>query len=288
MSYLDRINRCNTYDLSNFVALIVDGKTVGWIRKALIEELTSSSSPLTILGEAISFAARYATPSDRTKAIAAVAPRWVGRGLVPKLRGEIYPVRETWSDPDYFRIDRALTPLLGTRAYGVHLNGFVERADGLHVWVGRRSADRGVEPGKLDNLVAGGQPAHLSIAENLRKECEEEAGMPADLADRALPVGTVTYCFETDRGLRVDTLFCYDLPVPEDFRPLNQDGEISGFELMPVQEVLDLIRDGTAFKFNVSLVVLDFAIRRGLLSPDTEPDFERILAGLHAPPPSLG
>ena len=109
--------------------------------------------------------------------------------------------------------------------------------------------------------------------------------MPAALARQAKPAGTVSYCFETERGLKVDTLFCYDLAVPQSFEPVNQDGEISNFELIPIEEILALIRDGWAFKFNVSLVILDFAIRRGIIRPDDEPDYERILSGLHMPGP---
>jgi len=285
MSYLDRVAYCNTFDSSKFVALLVEDKKFGWVRRDRIEVLTSDASPLKFDSGAVTFEPGLSSARARTEAIAAVAPLWVEDGLVRKLRGEIYPVRRTWSEPDCFLIDRALTPLLGTRAFGVHLNGFVERPDGIYLWIGRRSADRQVEPDKLDNLVAGGQPAQLSIEENLKKECEEEAGMPAQMANSAHPVGTVSYCFEERRGLRVDTLFCYDLRVPDDFEPVNQDGEISEFQLMPVAEALDHIKAGPAFKFNVSLVILDFAIRHGLISPDHEPDYERILAGLHAPAP---
>ena len=97
----------------------------------------------------------------------------------------------------------------------------------------------------------------------------------------------MSYCFGGDDGLQADTLFCFDLEVPDDFEPVNQDGEVTAFKLMPLREALALIEQGESFKFNVSLVILDFAIRRGALTPDTDSDFEAILAGLHAPFPSL-
>jgi hypothetical protein len=81
-------------------------------------------------------------------------------------------------------------------------------------------------------------------------------------------------------------LFCYDLAVPKEFEPHNQDGEIADFQLMPIQEALELIRPGDAFKFNVSLVILDFAIRHGILSPDSEPDYEAISGGLQRGSPT--
>jgi len=55
---------------------------------------------------------------------------------------------------------------------------------------------------------------------------------------------------------------------------------------MPIQEALELIRPGDAFKFNVSLVILDFAIRHGILSPDSEPDYEAISGGLQRGSPT--
>ena len=91
------------------------------------------------------------------------------------------------------------------------------------------------------------------------------------------------HAFEAREGLKVDTLFCYDLAMPEDVIPKASE-EITAFELLPIGDVLALIRDTDAFKFNVNLVILDFAIRWGLLDPDRERDFEAIAAGLHESP----
>ncbi|MBT4739857.1 MAG: DUF4743 domain-containing protein [Rhodospirillaceae bacterium] len=288
MSFLDRIQACNRCDLSGFIPFVADQQTIGWVRPHFAEHLAKADQVFMVTDESVSFSDALETPAARSAAIAAIAPDWVGSGLVAKLRKEIYPARKTWSGTDHFQLDRALAPLFGVRAYGVHLNGYVEKHDGIHLWIGRRSADRRVEPDKLDNMVAGGQPANLGLMENLIKECAEEADVPSPLAATATPVGTVSYCFETEAGLKPDTLFCYDLVVPEDFEPRNQDGEIADFRLMPIQEALSLIQTGDAFKFNVSLVILDFAIRHGVLSPDTEPDYEAILGGLHRVSPLPG
>lgn len=285
MSYLDRINRCNQHDLSGFLPFCVGRLTVGWVRADFANRLTARPDVFTVTDTKVAFTEDCANTDQRSALVAEMAETWVADGVLPKLRGEIYAARAAWAGPDLFRLDRGLVPLFGVRAYGVHLNGYLRRPDGLYLWIGKRSSDRKVEPGKLDNLVAGGQPADLTLEENLLKECEEEAGMPSQLARLATPVGTVTYCFEADNGLKPDTLFCYDLKVPEDFAPQNQDGEIADFRLMHVEDALTLIREGDSFKFNVSLVILDFAIRHGILSADGEPEYEAILAGLHAPQP---
>lgn len=285
MSYLDRIQTCNHYDLNGFLPFNVDGDIVGWVRPDFAARLAHQPDAFKVTADHVAFSETFTTADQRSDLIASLGDDWVTEGVLPKLRREMYPVRATWSGPDYFRLDRGLVPLFGVRAYGVHLNGFVKRPDGIYLWIGRRSADRRIEPNKLDNLVAGGQPANLGLHENLIKECAEEAGMSPELAGQAVPVGTISYCFENANGLKPDTLFCYDLSVPEGFEPQNQDGEIASFQMMPVEEALQLIKSGDSFKFNVSLVILDFAIRHGLISPDSEPDYEAILAGLHATQP---
>ena len=87
---------------------------------------------------------------------------------------------------------------------------------------------------------------------------------------------------ETKLGIRDDVLFVYDLEMPADFVPQNRDGEIVHFELMPASAVLDQIRTTSDFKFNVNLVILDFAVRHGLLRPD-DPEYLDVATGLHRP-----
>ena len=78
------------------------------------------------------------------------------------------------------------------------------------------------------------------------------------MAATARPVGAVAYCLETERGLKPDCLFCYDLALPADFVPRAGDGEVESFELLPVTRVAEIVRDSTAFKPNCNLVVIDF------------------------------
>jgi 8-oxo-dGTP pyrophosphatase MutT (NUDIX family) len=139
-----------------------------------------------------------------------------------------------------------------------------------------------VAPDKLDNLVAGGVGNGHGLDETLLKEGEEEASIPVTLAKRSLPVGAVSYRMETELGIRDDVLFVYDLEMPADFVPKNRDGEIVHFELMPASSVLERVRATNQFKFNVNLVILDFAVRHGLLRPD-DPEYLDVATGLHRP-----
>ena len=74
-------------------------------------------------------------------------------------------------------------------------------------------------------------------------------------------------------------LFSYDLELPDDFVPRNTDGEISGFELLPFAECLRLVRETDQFKFNVNLVLVDFGLRHGLITPE-DPDYLALVEGL--------
>jgi len=60
---------------------------------------------------------------------------------------------------------------------------------------------------------------------------------------------------------------------------VNTDGEVESFALWPIEEVLARVRAGEDFKFNVNLVVIDLAIRHGLIAPD-DPDYQEIWQGL--------
>lgn len=89
------------------------------------------------------------------------------------------------------------------------MNGYVEHGDGRkEMWVARRSKSKPTWPGKLDHIVAGGQPYGLSPSENMVKECEEEAGIDGAIAKHAVPVGAVSYCSKQKNGLKRDVLFC--------------------------------------------------------------------------------
>ena len=91
----------------------------------------------------------------------------------------------------------------------MHVNGFVRLpGGGIELWVARRSASKPTWPGRLDHIVAGGQPAGMTLADNVVKECGEEAGVPPALAAAATPVGAVSYTSMQDVGLKRDVLFC--------------------------------------------------------------------------------
>ncbi|SDD77097.1 DUF4743 domain-containing protein [Rhodospira trueperi] len=280
MSFHQHIVNLNRHDLGRFRPFFVAERKVGWVRHRIAERLADFGSVFDVGSFGVALRPTLATPAQRTDAVAETLSVLRDEGLVPPPRHERYAVSATLSEAPLFELDRAHVPVFGVLSTGVHLNGYVQGPDGPRLWVARRADDRAVAPGKLDNLVAGGRSAGLSPRETLMKECDEEAGIDPGMAARARPAGLVSYCLEADLGLKRDTLFVYDLEVPESFAPVNRDGEIAAFMLWSVHAVLETLRDGDAFKFNVPLVILDFAVRQGILTPDSEPDYASLVHGL--------
>ncbi|CAA7624402.1 NUDIX hydrolase family protein [Magnetospirillum sp. UT-4] len=280
MAFLDHIAACNAHDIGKFRPFMAERRQVGWVRHDVAGHLSAFPATFRVSEEAVTLHPGLATPEARSVAIDAACRDLAAAWGTPGPKGERYDIAPGWGEPSLFTVDRAHVALFGVRAYGIHVNGVVRRADGLHLWIGKRAWDKAVAPGKLDNMIAGGQPAGLTLMDNLVKEAAEEADLPEALARTARPVGAVSYCMEDGWGLKPDTMFCFDLELPEDFVPRNTDGEIEDFRLMPVAEVKERVRSGDDFKFNVNLVLLDFMLRHGVLTPDGEPDYLAVVAGL--------
>ncbi len=185
-------------------------------------------------------------------------------------RGEAFDVCAEFDGRVLTTVDRGALPWFGIRAEGVHVNGIVRRARGLHLWVARRAANRPIDPGKLDHLFAGGIAAGMDAEATLVKEAAEEAGLSRAVVDRAVYAGSLRYTTLRAEGLRRDRLHCYDLVLPEEVVPVATDGEVAEFELWPVERVIEVLRDTDMFKFNVSVVLIDFLVRWRLLPEGEE------------------
>lgn len=285
MAFVDRIRACNSYNIERYAGFWAGDKHVGWVREDRLAQLEQFGNWFRFADSAVGLDPAFRGPDVMSEvmadAVAALAanPANAKPPNRVQIRGEIYAVRPNYADPPVMRVDRGAVPFFGFRAYGVHMNGFVRDGATLKMWIGRRARDRQVCPGMLDNMVAGGQPADLSLLENLIKECGEEAAIPPDMAAKAVAVGAISYCMEAPEGLKPDVMFCYDLELPTDFVPRNTDGEIDEFMLLTVDEVAALVRDTEEFKFNCNLVIIDFLIRHGVIPPE-DPDYLDLLKGL--------
>ena len=281
--YLRHIHALNTPVTEPFVPWFAAGQAVGWIRPAFASRLLQWPDVFEPAGEGVALAARHADFAARSAALAAVIAELAAQGALPPLLGEPYPVTPAGRDAALCVLDRVAAAPFGVRSFGQHLNGYVRDGGEWRMWIGRRARDRQIFPGALDQLVAGGLPHGLSLEENLVKECAEEAGIPPALVRRSRPVGALTYNRVTTRGFRPDVLYCYDIELPREFRPVNTDGEVEEFLLLPLSEVMRIVRDTDEFKLNCNLVVIDFLVRHGFLTPERE-DYLQIVHGLRPLP----
>lgn len=272
--YKRHFDACNRHDPGSFVPFVIGGKTYGHIKRALSRDLLSLSHIFAPQGEGIALNDNLRDFTARSEALAEACGK-IAAATKRTIRGEMYPILHNWGDEPLAQLDRSAVPWFGVHAYGVHINGFVRKQDGIHMWVGERSSSKLAHPGKLDNIVGGGQPIGLTIEENLYKEASEEADIPPALMRQAKPVRTISYRLDRSDGMRNDTLFVYDLELPEDFMPRNTDGEVSAFYLMPMPEVAALVYNTDRFKFNCNLVIIDFLMRHGQIDPE-HPEHEAL------------
>ena len=223
--------------------------------------------------------------TSRSAAVAPVLARLRDRGVIDGWRDELFPVNSRYGEPPALLVERAAASLLGIRAYGVHINGYVcldetRPSTPTHLWVARRSATKPTFPNMLDHLVAGGLPANMDPGVCAIKECEEEASVPTALATENLrPVSIVTYNSDYRGCCKRDVLFCYDLALPRDFAPRPNDGEVDSFSLTPMDEACRLVAETKEFKPNVALVLVDFFVRHGIVTPE-EPGYVELVKAL--------
>ena len=73
-----------------------------------------------------------------------------------------------------------------------------------------------------------------------------------------------------------------DIIIKEDEAHLisPQDGEAEDFKLMDIDEVLKHV-ENRAFKPNCGLVIVDFLIRHGYITAESEPDYLEIVSRCH-------
>jgi 8-oxo-dGTP pyrophosphatase MutT (NUDIX family) len=259
---LDHIRACQTARLpGNRLEFSIGTVQVGYVAPGLARQLTDiARAGLGADGLALD-------PRDAPRLNEIAAALNLGDRLRP--RHEMFDVCAAPGGEPLAVLDRGFLPAFGIIGVGVHMNGMVRRPDGLHLWVAKRAASKRLDPGKFDNIVAGGVPAGFAPDAAMLKEAAEEAAMPEALARGMRKAAEIRYAMERPEGLRRDVLVCYDLDLPEDFTPRAADGEVERFELWPVAKLAEVLRETDDFKFNVTLVLIDFLIRHQLL-PEAE------------------
>ncbi|HEX6793432.1 MAG TPA: DUF4743 domain-containing protein [Casimicrobiaceae bacterium] len=277
-----RIARAIALPAAHYRPFVVDGIAVGLIDDARAARL-SVFDCFDVKREALVLRPRLATPETRSAAIADVAAALRSEGALPAWRDELYAAARGFADPPLFLIERGAARYFGLRTYAAHVNGIVAQ-DETRMWLARRSAEKAVDPGLLDNLVGGGIAAGFRVDQTVVKEAWEEAGIDESLARGARPAGIVCAVKPMFDGLQRETLFVHDLPLPADFVPRGQDGEAVEHRLVTLRDAAHTIANDNGddeVTLDASLVVLDYLIREGAIRPD-QPRYAELAALLRA------
>jgi 8-oxo-dGTP pyrophosphatase MutT (NUDIX family) len=274
-------------DDSARVPFVVGGVVVGSVARAHLAALHAMPVPFTVSADAVQAAGEPAALSAAFAALNAALRR---AGLILAWRDEPFPLYDPATLAVLATIERAACRFWGTLTLGAHGTGYVADDSGrpTHLWIAQRAPTKATDPGKLDNLIGGGVPAGQTPAEALLREGWEEAGLPADTVRGARPGPVLRLHRDIREGLQQEWLYSFDLRLPADAVPQNQDGEVAGFRRVPVAEAVALAA-GDAMTVDAALVTLDFAARHALLPAADAAPIEAGLRRLrHTAAPTAG
>ena len=239
----------------DWLPLLLDGHRCGWVEPRTARCLAEPPSPFALEGARLAVRTDPADPRDASRSLEFAARRLHEAGIVREWRSEQLDVR-TEDGRVVGRIERAACRALGIETRSVQLNGF--RPDGS-LLAARRAAHKLSDPNRWDNLAGGMIAAGEEDHEALAREADEEAGLR--LAGLTVVRGSR---FRVQRrvaeGWMVETVQVFDVQVPTDFTPVNRDGEVAAFTVMPVESALDAVERGD-FTLQASMAILD-ALRR--------------------------
>jgi len=179
-----------------------------------------------------------------------LAAHWPGSGSLTRLanhlrtsghagvwRNERVAVRSA-AGHELAAVERGVVRVLGIQTEAVHLVGLAP--DG-RVWLQQRAFDKANDPGLWDTLVGGLVAQGETREQALARETWEEAGLVlADL--HPLPAAGAIHISKPGLpadplGHMLETLHWQMATVPEGIEPVNQDGEVAGFEAVTPEEI---------------------------------------------------
>lgn len=250
------------FDTSQFTPLHVGRMRIGWVRRDHAERLRAWPEVFRPASGRLMLAPQLVDPGSRSAALAPVVRLLADQGFIKGWRNETYAVVERFGKPPLLHIERAAARFFGVTTYAAHVNGYVGSGASCSMWLARRSRTKPIDPGMLDNLVAGGIAAGASVHQTLVKEGREEAGIGVDLMAKTVASGLVRILRAVPEGAQSEIIFVHHLELPADFQPRNEDSEVTNFGLYRLHEVAKLISAGSAMTLDSSLVAMKFLMTR--------------------------
>ncbi len=228
---------------------LLDDEPIGRIDARESELLSTVLPTAAVEGDVMRWKPGTLSPELRSRQIQAAAVLLRERGAIRGWRDERYRCERPVPDPclafseELFSLERSAFRFFGLMSRAVHINGW--RRDG-RIWCGRRAPGKAIDPGRLDNLAAGGLPAGEAVLDCARRELFEEAGVPSAQAWPLEDRGAVRTQREEAEGWHDEVLHVFDLLLPDDFVPANQDGEVSEFLLLDLTTLIERQAEFTA------------------------------------------
>lgn len=256
----------------------VAGAQVGSVARAHLLALRVWPQWLRVEGDA---ATLHVAAHERDHALAGMHAALRAQGLIRAWRNEAFALFEPHTGAVLATMERAAARFWGSLTLGAHATGYVADARGrpTQLWIAQRAFDKATDPGLFDNLIGGGVPAGQTPWLALHREGWEEAGLPAALLAEARPGRVLRLHRDVAEGRQLEDLHSYDLALPPGLQPQNQDGEVTGFRLMAVDEALALAAEPGRMTLDAALVTLDFAHRHQLLPADEAAALDAFFAG---------
>lgn len=247
------------------VPFLVDDRIVGSVARDHLPALPQLGSAWHVSPDRVLL---KVPPTSRDAALADANAALRALGLIRAWRDETYGLFDPATMAPLARMERAASRFWGTVTLGAHGTGWVAGGDGrpAQLWIAQRAFDKATDPGAYDNLVGGGVPLGQTPCETLLREGWEEAGLPPAVMRRATPGRVIRLLRDIAEGLQHELLYSHDLRLLEHEVPVNQDGEVHAFHLLPVADAVALAA-GSTMTVDAALVTLDFALRHHLLEP---------------------
>ena len=160
---------------------------LGWVQSQHVLPLLRALPGVGSVSGGLCWDVHKRSPAQRSQDLALAAVALREQGLIRGWRDECYSHWGAIShDPDpavpeWFRLERSAFRFFGLRSHAVHINGFTP--DG-RMWCARRALSKATDPGRLDNLAAGGLAAGEGILSCAVRELYEEAGIVPSLAQQ--------------------------------------------------------------------------------------------------------
>ncbi len=231
----------------------IENDIVGSVRPDDARWLAQHIPGLVLEDECLSLAPYCSTDSPSVLALIAQALRDQGR--LGKWRNELLRVNGDSGQTRGF-IERAAVRPLGISTVSVNIIAYAANVsiastqseqEPIAMWVQKRAWDKDTDPGLWTTCAGGLAAGDESLLVSLAREVQEEAGFDLTALQDAGHNIVRRPSFRTRRnipeGLLIEEVMCWDITLPIEMTPINQDGEVETFELWPVEKVIAGIVD---------------------------------------------